>query len=110
VRRQALSKDSAADWIFVRDWIGELANQVLGRIKNRLHPYGISFDVSPPAALSGSMLAFAAPKGPRPRVYMFVAGAKKVWFCIDAIYDANAMVSLEGGTEEGPREGGIVEL
>jgi len=109
-RQQPLSRKSSADWIFVRDWVGELANQVLGRIKNRLHLYGVAFDVSPPAALSGSTLAFAAPKGPAPRIHTFAVGGQKVWFCLDSIYDAAQTVSLDGNRASGGREGKIIEF
>jgi CheY-specific phosphatase CheX len=110
VRQQALSKKSSSDWIFIRDWIGELANQVLGRIKNRLHPYDVVFEVSPPAALSGSTLAFAAPKGPSPRNHTFVAGEEKVWLCLDAIYDSARTVTLDPSRDSGSREGKIIEF
>ncbi len=35
-RAHSLSSLAAADWIVARDWAGELSNQVLGRIRNRL--------------------------------------------------------------------------
>jgi CheY-specific phosphatase CheX len=96
LRQRTLSKKSASDWILVRDWAGELANQVLGRIKNRLHRYGVSFDVSPPTALSGTALAFASPRGPAPQLHIFMAGEQQVRFCFDAIFDPGRKVSAEG--------------
>lgn len=39
-----------------RDWIGELSNQLLGRTKNRLLRYGVSFHMSPPTTLTGTRL------------------------------------------------------
>ncbi len=38
------------------DWIGELANQLLGRIKNRLLSYGITIFLSTPVTMRGSQL------------------------------------------------------
>ena len=35
------------------DWSGELANQLLGRIKNKLLDHGVVIDLSTPTALSG---------------------------------------------------------
>jgi chemotaxis protein CheX len=96
LRQRTLSKKSACDWILVRDWAGELANQVLGRIKNRLHRYSVSFDVSPPTALSGTALAFATPRGPAPQLYLFTAGQHEVRFCFDAIFDPGRQVSADG--------------
>jgi CheY-specific phosphatase CheX len=96
LRQRALSKNSASDWILVRDWSGELANQVLGRIKNRLHRYGVSFDVSPPTALSGAALAFATPRGPAPQLHLFTADEHQVRFCFDAIFDPGRQVTPDG--------------
>lgn len=58
-----------------RDWIAELSNQLIGRIKMRLLGCGISVKVTTPLALSGiklrpllrlasSPLAFSSPFGP----------------------------------------------
>ena len=57
VARQGLLRaDSSADWILVRDWSMELANQLLGRIKNQLCTVGVSVDARPPKAVSGHSL------------------------------------------------------
>lgn len=48
------SKPGAAS---ARDWIAELANQLLGRIKNQVMRRGIEFYAVPPAVVSGSHLA-----------------------------------------------------
>ncbi len=109
-RAEPLARNVSSDWILVRDWVGELANQVLGRIKNRLLTYGVTFEVSPPAALSGSALVFAAPKGPSPRVHTFVADARKVWFCFDSIYDSGRTVLLDANVESGASEGNLIEF
>jgi chemotaxis protein CheX len=107
LQKRLLSKDSAADWIMVRDWVGELTNQVLGRIKNRLRPHGVSFDVSPPTALSGPALTFAAPKGPSPQHHVFTHGGQTVWFCFDAFFDLLREFPSSGGEPE-PSEGKII--
>jgi CheY-specific phosphatase CheX len=49
-----ISKPDAAS---PRDWIAELANQLLGRIKNKVLRCGIEFYAMPPAVVSGSHLA-----------------------------------------------------
>jgi chemotaxis protein CheX len=92
-----LSTRSAGDWILIRDWAGELANQILGRIKNRLRGCGIALDVSTPTAMSGPELRIAMPKSEATRPYMFVADGEKAWFWFDAVYDAK----LEAITAEG---------
>lgn len=55
-RQRLLRADSSADWILVRDWSMELANQLLGRIKNQLCATGVSVDARPPKAVSGHSL------------------------------------------------------
>jgi hypothetical protein len=52
-----LSKASASDWLLVRDWSMELANQLFGRIRNRLREHGIEVEVGLPRAVSGYPLA-----------------------------------------------------
>jgi CheY-specific phosphatase CheX len=42
-----------------QDWVGELANQLAGRVKNRLGRMGITYDVAPPATLRGQALTVA---------------------------------------------------
>ncbi len=38
------------------DWIGEIANQVLGRIKNLALEYSVSFSLSAPSVVKGQTL------------------------------------------------------
>ncbi len=37
----------------IRDWCLEMANRILGRLKNKLAPYGVEFDVGTPVCFSG---------------------------------------------------------
>jgi hypothetical protein len=106
-RKTPLSAESAADWILARDWAGELANQVLGRLRNRLRIQGPVF-IAPPVVLSGAALTFALPKGPTPRLHTFSGRNQKVWFCLDALCDPGLKVSLDG-TGDGD-EGRIIEF
>jgi CheY-specific phosphatase CheX len=107
LRRKPLSRDVAYDWIMVRDWCGELANQVLGRIKNGLHRYKVTFDVARPTALSGPALAFAAPQGPSPQQLVFMTGKQKVWFCMDCIIRDDQRVS-DAAAEMAAPEGSVI--
>ncbi|MCP4502222.1 MAG: chemotaxis protein CheX [Deltaproteobacteria bacterium] len=43
-----------------RDWIGEMSNQLIGRIKNRFLAYGITIWISTPVALRGFKLELIA--------------------------------------------------
>jgi CheY-specific phosphatase CheX len=38
------------------DWLGELSNQLLGRIKRKLAPYGAVFDLGTPVVVAGEKL------------------------------------------------------
>src|SRR5437762_4616590 len=40
----------------VADWAGEVSNQLLGRIKNRLSTYGLDFTTSTPTVVRGDRL------------------------------------------------------
>jgi hypothetical protein len=47
-----LSSASSGDWIYVRDWVKELSNQLLGRIVNRLGRHGHTFSMGLPMAVT----------------------------------------------------------
>ena len=46
----------------ITDWIGELANQMLGRLKNKITIYGCSFSMSTPTTMSSNGLKLTKPK------------------------------------------------
>ena len=41
----------------IADWMGELANQLLGRIKNKLFPLGVALEMSTPTVIFGIDIA-----------------------------------------------------
>ena len=41
------------------DWLGEIANQILGRIKNLALEYGVGFSLASPSVVKGEALAVA---------------------------------------------------
>lgn len=45
------------------DWIGEIANQVLGRLKNGMLPYGLTLHMATPSIVKGSDLRIAQGAG-----------------------------------------------
>ncbi|HEY2404850.1 MAG TPA: hypothetical protein VGI10_02560 [Polyangiaceae bacterium] len=106
VRNKKLSSASSSDWILARDWAGELVNQVLGRIKNRMRSHGLLLEVSAPAALSGQALAFAKPKSPKTRPVLFDAHPDKVWFWLDALWSSE--VEATGGSGEERKAGDVI--
>jgi len=102
-----LTARTSSDWILVRDWAGELANQVVGRIKNRLRVFGVTLQVSTPTALSGPELRFAKPKAPATRAHVFLAAGTKTWCWFDAVYDPELEADVTGG-DRAAAEGDII--
>lgn len=49
----------------VRDWVGEMTNQLLGRVKNRLLGHGLDFCLSTPMVISGCALDIPPGRGVR---------------------------------------------
>lgn len=47
----------------VYDWVGELANQILGRVRNRLLDYSVDIQIATPVVLHGLGVHVAAPTG-----------------------------------------------
>lgn len=46
----------------VLDWIGEIANQMLGRLKNKVTQAGVKFSMSTPTTVSGRSMQVTIPK------------------------------------------------
>jgi chemotaxis protein CheX len=105
-RKRVLSPSSSSDWILVRDWAGELVNQVLGRVKNRMRAVGLTFDVSAPAALSGQALSFAKPKSEHTRPMLFDAHPDRVWFWLDAQWSSEVEPNVPPGRQR--KEGEVI--
>src|SRR5262249_54129884 len=99
---------SAANWLVVRDWAGELANQLTGRIINRLAQFGIALRASTPVALSGRALAYAKPASKEPRPYVFDWEDEQVWFWFDAASDKSLAVARVEKDEGTANEGDVV--
>jgi chemotaxis protein CheX len=105
-RKRVLSSSSSSDWILVRDWAGELVNQVLGRVKNRMRAVGLTFEVSAPAALSGQALSFAKPKSEQTRPMLFDAHPDRVWFWLDAQWSSEVEPVVPPGRQR--KEGEVI--
>lgn len=67
-----------------RDWISELANQLLGNIKNRLIPYGATIYLTTPLVLRGEHLRPVPRHGELEPIKFSVADGKpgnvNIWF------------------------------
>jgi len=101
--REPLGRTSPTSDASLREWIAELANQLLGRIKNRLIPHGVTLHLSTPLVLRGLHIA------PLPRAelapYLFACdgGNVCVWFDAELTpgVDLTKMVETEGLIGEG---------
>jgi hypothetical protein len=91
LRTRPLTMSSATDWILVRDWSMELANQLVGRMRNRLYEYGVVLDIKCPTAVSGLPLAVSIRGQSRPPLQFLASGkhALRVWL------DASASPAFE---------------
>ncbi len=67
-----------------RAWIGELANQLLGRVKNRLLPFGVTIHLSTPMTMHGHNLQ-PEPNSPESPSFSLVGASERavVWFDLE---------------------------
>jgi hypothetical protein len=63
----------------IRDWLAELSNQLLGRVKNRLIMLGATIYCSTPIVLRGDHLA-PIENQPLPQLFQTNGGVASVWF------------------------------
>jgi hypothetical protein len=89
-----------------RDWICELSNQLMGRVKNRLLGWGVEVHLATPAGLSGEQLAVSSRGAISPQTFVADAGLVSVWIDLELSLgfelprsppDANAAL-MEGST------------
>ena len=67
------------------DWVGELANQLAGRVKNQLGRLGVSYDVSPPITLRGDWLRVATVSAQTSLAYSCLGGQCRVLVLLDVL-------------------------
>jgi CheY-specific phosphatase CheX len=88
------------------EWVGELTNQLLGRIKTRLTRRGVIIHMSTPVVLRGQHLA-PVPRSEHdlnPVVFASPAGIVCVWMdaeCAKGVVLADMEESLDAAMEEG---------
>jgi chemotaxis protein CheX len=107
-RSEPLSGGTARDWLYLRDWASELANQLMGRLKNRLTGFGLHLSVSTPTALSGAALAFGTPASKRAIGHRFTSDTDELWVFFDAVVDPDLVMSPKDGDGAAAAEGDII--
>jgi CheY-specific phosphatase CheX len=86
-----------------RDWVGELSNQLLGRIKIELLKRGVEIYLNLPAVLLGQHLA-PLPRGQlNPLKFTLANGAAAVWIDLDA--RPGFKIAAAEATDAGPGAG-----
>lgn len=86
-----------------RDWVGELANQLLGRIKNHLLRYDVEVYLTVPLVLRGQHISVQTNAAPFPHAFSSAAGGVTVWVDVDLPPD---LVLVEGTQVDLPPESG----
>jgi hypothetical protein len=66
-----------------RDWVAELANQLMGHVKSRLLGYSVEVYISMPIVLRGERLALEVRGVTKPRFYTSTAGRGQVVLWVD---------------------------
>ena len=69
-----------------RDWICELSNQLLGRVKNQMLPQGLELHAATPVAIKGDHLQPIFAQTPVAEIFLADNGVIAVW--LDCEFDA----------------------
>jgi len=88
------------------DWIRELTNQLLGRIKKRLSQLQVNLQAGLPSLATLDMLQRLQASNKAPSVYQFRTLRGDVIVVVDAVIDYSAM--SYAGALELPNEGDII--
>lgn len=91
----------------VLDWVGELANQLLGRLKNKIATTGVKFSMSTPTTMCGKSMQVTIPKdgyalqqlyqGPHGDFVVHVLTVVDASVNFDATSNNKSQVAAEGG-------------
>lgn len=101
--REPLGRTSPTSDASFREWIAELSNQLLGRIKNRLLARGVSLHLSTPVVLRGQHLAPLSQTELPPLTFVCEGGCVCVWFDAElaANVDLTKFIESPGTIPEG---------
>ncbi len=74
----------------VRDWCSEMANQLLGRLKNKLSAYGLDFDVGTPVCFFGRSIRLVFLPDAEGVSLAFTSGGHDMRVHLDCSFDPGA--------------------
>ena len=89
--------------VATRDWVGELANQLLGHVKLELLRYDVEIYLNLPAVLRGEHLAPLPRKALKPLKFVAAAGAVALW--VEVEMAPGFQIGGADETNSGPRSG-----
>jgi hypothetical protein len=104
-RAQTEGRD-ASDQTTLNDWSQEMANQLLGRIKNRLTMFQLVIKVHLPSTISSIALERLRQRSPNETLYRFRTLRGDILVTLDAPFD-NGILHYSGTTQVG-KEGDII--
>lgn len=101
--REPLGRTSPTSDSSLREWIAELSNQLLGRIKNRLLQHGVTIHLSTPIVLRGQQIAPISQGELTPFAFSCAGGHVCVWFDSETApnVDLTQLVDTDGLAAEG---------
>lgn len=101
--REPLGRTSPANDSSLREWIAELSNQLLGRIKNKLLTRGVNLHLSTPIVLRGEHIAPVGRAELVPLAFTCDGGLVCVWldYELKPGIDISKTVTLEDQMIEG---------
>lgn len=107
-RSHPLRERREIDEDMVCDWASELANQLLGRVKNRLRPFGLVIVLSTPSAAIGEHLRAREEQSEGFRRLLFDAGTDRLAVLFDAVAQDTGLKLEEVNMPDPQREGEVL--
>jgi CheY-specific phosphatase CheX len=93
----------------LQDWIGELANQLLGRLKSRFLAHGVAIQLGTPTTVSGLELrARSGSGGPQATPLWLLSGDDWLVVRLDAIASPDAELSTSADPSSAAAEGEVL--
>ncbi len=84
--------DPARDSL-LQDWLGEMSNLIIGRLKNKLLPYGVTLKLNPPSVTEASEEIFESYATRKDNVKIWFS-CEHQFFCISFSLDVDASVNF----------------
>jgi hypothetical protein len=102
--REPLGRTSPVNDTSLREWVAELSNQLIGRVKNKLVARGVVLHVSTPVVLRGQHLT-PLTRTDKPIVFACDKGCVCVWMDVELIAGVDLTALREGAASMNEGEG-----